>query len=279
MPVTEATSGPRLRAAQLRLRELITAPSGRDPEQREREIAALLRGDPQRPASVRLEVYAHAWLHRIQGALAEDFGALARVLGEDAFRELVIAYLGAHPPCRPSLRDAGAQLPEFLARSPAAAALRERHPFAPDLARLEWALIEAFDAADAPVLAREALAGIPPEGWAGLRLVFQPSFQLLSLDFPVDRLRRAHDQEEAGLPALIEPLPTRVCVWRSDERVFHRALEPIEAEALARALAGASFGRLCEGIAERLSEAEAPLRAASLLAGWQRDGLLSTAIC
>ena len=274
MPVTEANPGPRLRAAQLRLRELITAPSS---EQRERVAAELLRGDAQRTAGVRLEVYAHAWLHRIHGALADDYGALARVLGAAAFRELVIVYLRAHPPHRPSLRDAGADLPGFLAGSPAAAALRERHPFAPDLARLEWALLEAFDAADAAPLPREALAAVPPERWADLRFVFQPSLQLLSLDFPVDRLRRAHDQEEAGLPAVSAPLPTRVCVWRSEERVFHRALEPIEAEGLARALAGASFGRLCEGIAARLSEAEAPLRAANMLARWQADGWLAQA--
>jgi len=270
--VTEANTRPRLREAQLRLRELITAPS---PENREREALALLRGDPERPAAVRLDVYRHAWFHRIHGALAGDFGALARVLGEAPFRELVIAYLRAHPPHRPSLRDVGAKLPEFLAGSPAAEALRDRHAFAPDLARLEWALLEAFDAADAAPLPREALAAVAPERWAGLRLLFQPSLQLLSLDFPVDRLRRAHDQEEAELPAVGALLPTRVCVWRSEERVFHRALEPVEAEALARALAGASFGRLCEGIAERLSEVEAPQRAATLLARWQDDGLLA----
>ena len=246
---------------------------------REPEAAWLLRGDPERPAAVRLDVYAHAWFHRIHGALADDFGALARVLGPAAFRELVLAYLRAHPPHRPSLRDVGAKLPEFLAGSSAAAALRDGFPFAPDLARLEWALLEAFDSADAPSLTREALAAVPPERWAGLCLSFQPSVRLLALDFPVDRVRRAHDSDDAELPAALAPRSTRVCVWRSEERVFHRALDPIEAEALARALAGAPFGRLCEGVAERLSDAEAPLRAATLLARWQEDGWLAAGVC
>jgi len=273
--VTETISEPRLRETQLRLRKLITAPDGADAALREREAAKLLRGDPERPAAVRLAVYAHAWFHRIHGALADDFGALARVLGQETFRELVLAYLRAHPPHRPSLRDAGAKLPEFLAGSKDAAALRDRFVFAPDLARLEWALLEAFDSADAPPLPREALAAIPPERWAGLCLRFQPSLRLLALDFPVDRLRRAHDSDQAEIPAALAPLSTRMCVWRSEERVFHRALEPIEAEALARALAGAPFGRLCEGIAARLSETEAPLRAAEMLARWQEDGWLA----
>ncbi len=197
------------------------------------------------------------------------------MLGEAAFRELVQAYLRAHPPHRPSLRDVGAKLPEFLAGSPAAAELRGRHALAPDLARLEWALLEAFDAADAPPLPRTALAALAPERWAGLRFAFQPALRLLALGFPVERVRRAYDAEDSELPAALAPHSTQVGVWRHEERVFYRALEPIEAEALARALAGASFGRLCEEMAARLSEAVAPLRAASLVDRWQADGWLA----
>jgi hypothetical protein len=272
--VDGSESAPGLRAAQQRLRRLITAPSGAR-EQAEREAAALLRSDPQRSAAARLDVYAHAWFERLQAALADDFGALARLLGVDGFRELVRAYLAACPPQRPSLRDAGERLPEFLARSPLAQPLVRRHPCAPDLARLERAIVEAFDAAGAPVLAREALAALPPDAWAGLVLRFQPALQLLTFAFPVDRLRAAHDRDETALPAELPPLRTHVCVWRADERVFHRALEPLEAEALASARAGESFGRLCEVIANRLSDAEAPAAAAALLARWQSDGWLA----
>jgi hypothetical protein len=269
--VTRANPAPRLRAAQRRLRELISAPSG---PAREREARALLRGDDEKPAEVRLEVYAHAWFHRIHQALAGDFGALARVLGEDGFRALVEAYLTAHPPSHFSLRDAGARLSGFLAGSPAAAALREGCPFAPDLARLEWAIVESFDAADAAPLPREALAATPAERWAELRFVFQPALRLLALGFPVERVRQAHDAEQA-LPVRLAPLPTQICVWRKDERVYYRALAPVEAEALGQALAGAPFGRLCEGMAARLSAAEAPARAAALLGAWQAEGWLA----
>ena len=261
-----------LRETQQRLRALITAPSGSIAAP---EIDALLRGDPPPAAAVRLGVYAHAWFARIHGALADDFGALARVLGESGFRELVRAYLAAHPPQRPSLRDAGARLADFLGASPAASPWRERHPFAPDLARLEWTLVEAFDAADAPVLAREALAALPPERWSGLRFAFQPALRRLALAFPVDRLRSQHDADAPELPSMLAPHPTQLCVWRRDERVFHRPLDPMEAEALDLARRGASFGRVCEALAARCTDAEAPQRAASLLARWQQDGWLA----
>jgi hypothetical protein len=272
MPVSRSDSAPRLREIQLRLRELITAPS---PARLEPEAGELLRGDPERPAGSRLEVYRHAWFHRIHDALANDFGALARVLGEGGFRDLVQAYLRAHPPSRPSLRDAGARLAGFLAEAPAAAALRERFPFAPDLARLEWAILEAFDAADAAPLPRERLAALPPDRWPELRFDFQPALRRLGLGFPVERIRRAHDAEQAGLPARLEPLPTQICVWRQDERVYYRALEPLEADALRQALSGAPFGQLCEGIAAKLSAGEAPARAAGLLESWQAEGWLT----
>jgi hypothetical protein len=267
-----ADPAPPLRETQRRLRALITAASG---SVEAREADALLRGDPPPPAGVRLDVYAHAWFARIHGVLASDFGALAQVLGEEDFRALARAYLTAHPPQRPSLRDAGAELADFLAAAPAAAGWRERHPFAPDLARLEWALVEAFDAADAPVLPREALAALPPGRWPELRLVFQPALRRLALGFPVQRLRSEHDAGAAELPGTLAPQPTQLCVWRRDERVFHRALDPPEAAALELACHGASFGQLCETLAARLGEAEAPPRAAALLARWQQDGWLA----
>jgi hypothetical protein len=88
-------------------------------------------------------------------------------------------------------------------------------------------------------------------------------------------VRLAHDRGQAALPGDLPASPTRICVWRTDERVFHRPLDPDEAEALELALAGESFGRLCEAIAARLTDAEAPARAASLLARWQADGWLA----
>ena len=266
----QANPAPRLREAQQQLRELIRAPSG---PAREREARALLRGDDEKPAEARLQVYAHAWFHRIHQALAGDYAALARVLGEDRFRTLVEAYLSAHPPGRFSLRDAGARLPGFLAGSPATAGMRERCAFAPDLARLEWAIVEAFDAADAEPVSREALAATPPERWAELQFVFQPALRLLALGFPAQRVRQAHDADQP-LPDRLDPLATPVCVWRKHERVYYRALEPLEAVTLGQALAGEPFGRLCEGIAARLSSAEAPARAAGLLQSWQAEDWL-----
>ena len=59
-------------------------------------------------------------------------------------------HLAVHPPQHFSLRYAGARLPEFLRVRRSGRPLRSRWPWGADLARLEWALGEAFDAADSP---------------------------------------------------------------------------------------------------------------------------------
>jgi hypothetical protein len=270
-----------LAETQRRIGRLLAAPDGvraalaEEGDAEGASLAALLRGDERCAAVARLEVYANAYFQRVHDALAEDYGALAAALGPAWFHDLVTAYLMAHPPAHPSLRFAGAQLGRFLETDAAAAPFRRRFPFAADLARLEWALADAFDAADAEVLGREALAAIPLPDWEALALALHPSVQVLSLDWPVHVLRESFD---AGRGAARPPparAPTAVLVWRRDERVFFRTAEPVEAELLGAVRAGARFGALCEAAARAVGEAAAPARAAGWLAAWVSAGLLA----
>lgn len=273
-------AGVPLAEAQRRLWQLIAAPSGvRDALREEgdpegRSLSGLLRGDERLAAVDRLEIYANAYFYRIRDCLAEGYPALERVLGAEWFHDLVTAYLVACPPRHASLRFAGERLADFLAAA-AGAPFRRRFPWAADLARLEWARVDAFDAADAPLLAREALAEVPPVAWARLRFAFQPALRLLELAWPVHELRRGTEAAGSEALAALRPASTRLAVWRADERVHERCLDPDEAEALALALRGADFGALCERLAASAGEREAPRRAAALLARWQAEAWIS----
>jgi hypothetical protein len=57
--------------------------------------------------------------------------------------------------------------------------------------------------------------------------------------------------------------------------VLHRSMEELEGACLAAALAGASFGLLCERIAMERGEGEAPALAAGFLAGWLDAGFVA----
>ncbi len=270
---------PPLAEAQRRLRALVAAPAGvaaalasAEPEER-RASEALLRGARGVPGVERLEIYANAYFGRIRDVLAESFPALRASLGAALFHDLATAYLIWHPPRHPSIRRVGDALPGFLARDSGGAPFRRRAPFAADLAELESARLDAFDAADAPVLGRDALARVPSERWAGLRLRFAPSLRLLRLAWPVERLWAANERGEP--PPEIAAAEHAVCVWRRDERVLHRPAAPIEAECLAAALAGELFGAVCERVARPQGDEAAPALAAGLLAGWLDAGLVA----
>ena len=82
---------------------------------------------------------------RLQGAMREDFPLTARAAGDEEFARLVKGYLTAHPSRSYTLRDLGGQFGAWLSQ-------QESKGFcAPewvDIAKFEWAHIEAFDAAE-----------------------------------------------------------------------------------------------------------------------------------
>ena len=272
----------RLGETQRRLWRLVTAPEGiaaglsMESPGEGRTLAGLIQGDARLGAMTRLTVYANAYFYRIRDALKEDFGGLHQALEEVAFHNLVTAYLVHHPPTHPSLRYAGKDLPGFLARHPEASVFRDRCPWAADLAALEWALLEAFDAPDGPTLTREELAAVPPEDWGGLRFSVTKSLQLLTLAWPVQKIREAYDGKGERGVAPPAPAETKLRVWRKDERVYYRPMTCLEADALTLLVDGATFGRLCERVATETGQADAPPRAVAILNRWLDDKLLAS---
>ena len=211
----------------------------------------------------RLQIYTRMYFWRIRDALAEDYPQLAALLGADAFAALLREYLRRHPSGHPSLRHAGRRLPAFLAAHPAAGT----PPYAADLARLEWARVDAFDAPDAEPLGKSDLHAIPPDAWATVRLTPIPALAVVSCDWPV------HDVWADPAGSRPEPSPTTLRVWRQEHRVFHARVDSFEAAALGRLLAGEPFANVCD-VFGSLEPEEAASRAGGLLARWVEDGLL-----
>lgn len=245
-------------------------------------------GDARGSALDRVSIYANAYFERIHGALVADYPALVAHLGTDLFRDVVTSYLLVFPSTQPSLRYAGASLASFLSTHEAAAGIRQRLPACGDLATFEWARIDAFDAPNRGVLNRDRLLETAPEAFVDLQMVLGPWAFLHHFDWPVHALwkraqpRAAGTQEgESALEGTRELTSTEfakglypLVIWRRHERVYHRVVDPFEAEALAWLSLGGSFGSLCEWIAERQTEASAPAQATAWLEQWLADGLL-----
>ena len=245
----------------------------------EASINALFAGDEQLPAVERLDIYANMYFYRLLDCLAEDFPKVRAAIGPERFHNLVTDYVLRHPSEHPSLRFLGRRLPEFIRDHEVAAGF----PFLADLARLEWARADVFDAPDAAPLSREALARLPQERAGESRFTLIPAFALLRFDHEVVRFWRALD--EAGAAPAAAPargsisLPARrrtaARVWRKDLVVYHASLDDEEVLCLELAQAGETLGRICQVLAAGRSPAQATGRAGRMIQTWLEDGILA----
>jgi hypothetical protein len=245
------------------------------PDLAKAKLAALIQSDETLDAITRLGIYANAYFYRILGVLSEDYEALRNLLGEEHFHDLVTSYLLVEPSRHPSLRYAGARLPEFLASHGAAEGIRQRAPWAADLARLEWARVDVFDIEDGRVLERDALTALAPEEFGSLKLTLGPWAVVRSFEHPVDDLWKVGLRNDESAVPQASAEPVSLLIWRRSERVRHRRLGMLELSAVSLVEQQTSFAALCEWAATQVDENDAPALAARWLERWIADGLLS----
>jgi hypothetical protein len=168
---------------------------------------ALALLDPQRPCPAglrawngsdparRFAVHRNNVLASLVDALADTFPVVQELVGEDFFRAMAMLFARAHPPSSPLMYRYGADLPAFIEDFAPAQGL----PYLADLARLEFARVQACHAADAqplsPAAATHALTCGEQVG--ALRLVPHPAARWLASPHPVVSLWAAHQGEGA----------------------------------------------------------------------------------
>jgi len=223
-------------------------------------------GTAQVPARRRLAIYRNAYKARLIEALRDDYPGVCALAGETAFERLARAYVEAYPSRFFNLRWYGGDFASFVKTF-----LRRRGHLLAEMARFEWELNLAFDAADAACVTIEDIAHVPPESWPRMRFSLHPSARLIYLHYNVPALTSAL-QNDNPRPAARRSR-TAVCwlIWRQDLTCRFRSLARDEAQALAALLRGACFSEICGELRDHKGPAE---RAAGLLKGWVSDGLL-----
>jgi hypothetical protein len=248
-------------------------------ESMEEIAAAYIRPNSELTSFERLEIYNRQYWFRVIGAVSEDYPALRALLGDERFDALVLEYLKQRPSTSWTLRDLSADLPQFLERHLAFA--HEQHRLAVDIARLEWAYVEAFDGAEIEPFAADELAQLGPES----TLALQPHLRLLAVDYPVDEFVLAVKKPEekavnsgaaqlrqasvtGTLPAMA-PEQRYLAVHRYDDVVYYRTLEEGEFRLLNALQEGKTIAEAVEVIAgeEQVATIQQTFALASEL-GW-----------
>lgn len=248
-------------------------------------------------AWTRLAIYYDAYRLRLLEALAANYPVLRAWMGAEAFENLGIAYLEAFPSHHFSLRWFGHRLAEHLA-----GAFPDRPDWS-EMASLEWALSEAFDAANDKAIKVEEMAAVPMEAWPSMRLQFHLSVRRLNLRWNVPVLWKAIDPsletqanacraENSAMPAAEEqaatgpaaaglPAPEAAehpqswLIWRQDLKTWFRSLSVDEAWALDAMRAGENFAAVCEGLCEWIDAQNVARHAAGMMKQWITDGIVS----
>lgn len=236
-------------------------------------ILDLIPDNSRTSRSVLLGVYRHAYVSRLADIVCADFPILSRYLGEEAAGTMARAYIRACPSRHPNVRWFSSKLPDFLATEMPYAG----HPEIRELAALERALSDAFDAEDAPILDLAELVRVPPERWGDLRFTPHPSATRLDLETNAFELWRALKDEGAPRSPTRLDERQRLVVWRRDTTSTVRSLGAEEAMMWDEATKAVPFSRLCELAAVYADPDAAPLRAAQYLQAWIGAGLLSRA--
>jgi hypothetical protein len=263
---------------------------------------ALVVSDARASAEERVQVYAYMYRARIAEALESQFPRLARLLGADAFAALAFAYVTDHPSRHPSLRFLGTALPDWLERKHGSLGLS-------DLARLEWARSDVFDVIDEPTLTVDALRAWPLDAFMALPVKLVAAHRLVTVDFAissfwerigaapeavVDASEGASAEEpledcstdcrhgetspvDTELEAPDSPAGESLLVWRQGAAVFHRVIADAEREALELAVAGTTFGAICETLPSWRSTDEVSTQAFTWLWSWTTADLLLAA--
>jgi hypothetical protein len=234
------------------------------------EIESHVVGTERVSVETRLGIYGDGYRSRLIEVLESSYPVLANLLGEADFQTLGTKYVASHESTFFSIRYYGHELADFLS----ADAEYSKAPLLAELARWEWAMAAAFDAADAAPIDSTAFAQVPPEDWAEMRFEWSPSVQVLALEWNVPELWKAVTEDTARPEPSLNLQPSSWLIWRRELQIYFRPVAAEEAAVIAASRAGQSFGELCVLLCEHLDESEASLHAAGFLRGWVQSGLI-----
>jgi hypothetical protein len=247
-------------------------------------LLAAVNGTGSLDSAQRIRIYADMYRARLVEVLREDFPRVAATVGEADFAALSCLYLTRHPSTHPSVRHVGRRFAEWIAEEATIA------PHLADLARLEWARVEVFDAADTEPLRLADLESLPPHEWPALRLRLIPACLVLESAWPVHEIWASADPEAdadapgacAGADGAAERArqaptrePTVVRVWREGFSVSHAAMGPDEQRAFRVLARGEPFAEICGAIEEGLDADTAARQVGAILLRWLEDGLIA----
>jgi hypothetical protein len=238
-------------------------PRWRDGQAMKKVASSFIKPNDRLTSFERLEIYNRQYWYRIKDCFFEDYPGLRAILGEEKFERMALAYLKECPSESFTLRNLGGRLVKFLEANPRW--MRPLQKPALDMARLEWAHIEAFDNEAKPRLDVDSLLGADP---GKVRLALQPHLTLLELGYELDdfliklkhgdglrseasnAMGQRRTKQQRRLKGHMRPKTIFVAVHRHEDSVYYKRLQPGQFRLLSAFQSGATVAEAFEMLAE-----------------------------
>jgi hypothetical protein len=237
-----------------------------------------VRGNDRLSPVEQLEIYREQFWLRHTASLLEDFPGLSGILGQTEWERLVEGYLEEAALSSYSLRDLGDELAAYIARTESV----PHRGLCTDMARLEWAYVEVFDAAESAPLDGAKLASIPEDAWPGARIVFAPAVRLLEVRYPVADLRRKLREATDERVPIPESQHQNLVLYRgADKNLFHAPVTDLAFRLIEELRRGTPLGRASELASERVPSEAATLESdvGTWFLDWGRRGWIVDVEC
>jgi len=212
----------------------------------------------------RAHIYFNAYRVRLLDTLKDSFDKTWAWLGDDRFESTALAWIADHPPRQFSLRPFGDTFADWLG------AAWPDDPEVSELARLDWAMRQAFDGADAEPVTGATLADFGDDEWAQVVFRLHPTAQWLVVTRNTLDLWHAMDRSDAPPQVDVLARPGRLLVWRKGFQPHFRSIDDDEAAMLEAMASGTPFAAACESVTAE----DARTLIGGWLARWLDDGLL-----
>jgi hypothetical protein len=217
--------------------EIITRPLGAsDSMARDKRVAQMIEDGARLTSHERLQLYAQQYWWRVLDSLNDDFPGVRKVVGDRRFAQLLVRYLTRFKSQSFTLRYLGSRMESFVRRDRKLP--QKLRALAADVAALEWAQMEVFEASELEPL---SAAEMTDPDFGTFQLVTQSYIRLLALKHAADDwvsagrddfLRdatsnvRLHGRAKVarGEGAARRTATTYLAVYRLDNRIRFRRL-------------------------------------------------------
>ncbi|WP_051542939.1 putative DNA-binding domain-containing protein [Thiothrix lacustris] len=237
-----------------------------DRDQRD-AAAALVKAHGALDAVQRVGIYRNSVHGILLQYLRSLYPVCQQLLGDDFFEAASDRYIDQSPPTRPFLAEYADEFADFLHHYPALSTM----PWIAEIARLEWARHQAWNAVNQPASDFAQLALLDAGQQEHLTLHTPNSAHLLQSPYAIHPIWLAHQPEDHPDKLPLERLQIQqastVLIWRTGRRLQQVVLDKQAWDFLAAVQQRATLPELAERFQEQL--------AALLMNAVQRGWILS----